>query len=72
MMMTKEYSNSEITVIWKANKCIHSGICVKILPAVYHPKDIPWVTPEHASTEDLIQQINACPSGALSYKINPK
>ncbi len=71
-MMTKEYSNGELTVIWKADKCIHSGVCVRMLPGVYHPKEQPWVTPENATTEELMQQINACPSGALSYKINAK
>ena len=71
-MMTKEYSNGEITVIWKADKCIHSGVCVKMLPNVYHPKNTPWVTPENATTAELIAQINSCPSGALSYRVNTK
>lgn len=35
--MTKEYSNGEITIIWQAEKCIHSANCVRLLPNVYHP-----------------------------------
>ncbi|HBU45480.1 MAG TPA: (4Fe-4S)-binding protein, partial [Porphyromonadaceae bacterium] len=35
-MSKKEYSNEEITIIWESEKCIHSGICVKTLPKVYH------------------------------------
>lgn len=36
-MSTREYTNGEITIIWKPEKCIHSGICVKTLPGVYNP-----------------------------------
>ncbi|GAA4271484.1 (4Fe-4S)-binding protein [Aquimarina gracilis] len=63
----KEYSNREITVVWKPGKCIHAGVCVKTLPNVYDPKAKPWITPENATTKALIDQIDRCPSGALSY-----
>ena len=66
----KEYSNDEITIVWKPKKCIHSGVCVKTLPEVYDPKAKPWITPEHATTAELMSQIDKCPSGALSYYIN--
>ena len=66
----KEYSNGEITIIWQSEKCMHSGICVKTLPAVYQPQEKPWIKPGNASTEELIQQINKCPSGALSFRYN--
>ncbi|ODT35158.1 MAG: (4Fe-4S)-binding protein [Sphingobacteriales bacterium 41-5] len=69
-MATHEYSNGELIVIWQPAKCIHSGICVKTLPQVYHPKESPWVKPENATTEELKAQINNCPSGALSYRMN--
>ena len=69
-METKSYrDNKEITVFWTPSKCKHAGICVKKLPQVYDPKARPWLKPEMASKEQLIEQINACPSGALSYKI---
>jgi len=63
----REYSNDELTVVWKPKLCIHSGECVKRLPQVYDPKVKPWIKPENASAEELKSQINACPSGALSY-----
>lgn len=59
--------NGEITVLWKPELCIHSGICVKLLPNVYHPRDRPWLRPENANTDELIAQIQECPSGALSF-----
>ena len=67
-MYTREYTNGEITIIWKPEKCIHSGICVKTLPGVYNPKDKPWIKPENAQTQELISQVAKCPSGALSIK----
>ena len=70
METVKEYTNGEVTVIWKPRLCQHAGICVKMLPQAYNPKEKPWVKPENATTDELIQQINMCPSGALSYRMN--
>lgn len=70
MNKVKEYSNGEVTVIWKPDLCIHSGICVKTLPKVYRVTERPWIKVESATTQQLIDQINKCPSGALSYRMN--
>ena len=67
-----EYSNGELTIIWQPDLCQYSGICVKTLPQVYNPKERPWVKIENATTDELIAQINKCPSGALSYRLNKK
>lgn len=67
-MKTIEYTNGEVTILWKPDKCIHSGICVKMLPQVYNPKERPWVKPNNATSEELIEQVSKCPSGALSMK----
>lgn len=69
-METHEYNTGEITILWKPQLCVHSGICVKSLPKVYNPKDRPWIKPENATTEELKEQLAKCPSGALSYKTN--
>lgn len=42
----------------------------KTLPKVYNPDASPWITIENASTEELKNQINKCPSGALSFYEN--
>ncbi len=70
--MTKEYSNGELTVIWQPDLCIHSGICVCALPMVYRPSERPWVKVENATTAELMAQIEQCPSGALSYRLEKK
>ncbi|VAV83545.1 hypothetical protein MNBD_BACTEROID02-69 [hydrothermal vent metagenome] len=66
----KEYSNGELTVIWKPKSCIHAAECVKQLPNVYNPNAKPWITINNATTDALKSQIDACPSGALTYKLN--
>jgi uncharacterized Fe-S cluster protein YjdI len=68
--ITKKYSNGEVTIVWKPRECIHSGICFRGLNDVFDPKKRPWITPEHSTTEKIIDQIKKCPSGALSYYLN--
>ncbi|WP_138433312.1 (4Fe-4S)-binding protein [Winogradskyella algicola] len=64
---TKEYSNGEVTVVWEAEKCIHSAMCVKGLPDVFQPKERPWIKIDSGTTDNIIKTVKKCPSGALSY-----
>jgi len=66
----REYSNGEITIIWKPDLCIHATCCFADLPEVFDPDKRPWVNPFGASTEAIIAQVDRCPSGALSYRRN--
>jgi len=66
----KEYTNGELTIVWKPEMCIHAAICVQTLPRVYNPAAKPWITIGDANTEELKAQINKCPSSALSYFMN--
>jgi len=68
--ITKKYTNGEVTIVWKPNQCIHSTICFKGLGKVFDPQRRPWVTPEGGTTQQIIDQIKKCPSGALSYFMN--
>ncbi len=70
METKKEYTNGEVTIVWKPRICQHSGNCARGLPQVFKPKEKPWINPEVASTEEIINQVNKCPSGALSYYLN--
>jgi uncharacterized Fe-S cluster protein YjdI len=70
METIKEYSNGEVTIVWKPELCIHSAICAKGLPHVFQPRDKPWIKQHADSTENLIARVNKCPSGALSFYIN--
>lgn len=68
METIKKYQKDNLTIMWEPKKCIHSGVCVRTLPKVYDPKGTPWINTDNASVEALKRQIDACPSGALSYK----
>lgn len=49
---------------------MHSGNCAKGLPSVFKPKEKPWIQVENASTQEIVNQVNKCPSGALSFYMN--
>ena len=63
----KAFSNREITVIWKPGVCIHSAKCVQGLGEVFNVHARPWINMDNSSSERIIQQVEQCPSGALSY-----
>ena len=68
-MTEKKYTNGEITVIWKPDLCMHSGVCVKNSPEVFRPKEKPWVKIDAESSDKIMRTVEKCPSGALSYQI---
>jgi uncharacterized Fe-S cluster protein YjdI len=66
----KEYTNGEVTGVWQPGICIHAGNCARELPEVFKPKEKPWINLDNSNTERIINQVKACPSGALSYYLN--
>jgi uncharacterized Fe-S cluster protein YjdI len=66
----KEYTNGDITVVWRSGKCIHSGNCVRTNPDVFQPKEKPWIRIDASPSEKIIEAVNNCPSGALSFYKN--
>jgi uncharacterized Fe-S cluster protein YjdI len=71
--LTRKYSNGEITIVWKPDSCMHSTICWKQntgLPSVFDPHKKPWINPNGAKTDKIIEQVKKCPSGALSFYYN--
>jgi uncharacterized Fe-S cluster protein YjdI len=73
--ITKKYTNGEVTIVWKPAMCIHSKVCWSAgtgLPEVFNPYEKPWIKPEAATTERMVEQVKKCPSGALSFYYNDK
>lgn len=64
------YSNDEITVVWKPDLCCHATFCFSELPEVFDLGVKKWINPYGASTERVIEQVKRCPSGALSFFYN--
>lgn len=69
--ITKEYTNGETTVLWQPAKCIHSAVCLRGLPKVFDLKQKPWINMDAATSEEIIDLVHHCPSGALSIKGEP-
>jgi len=69
-MTQKEYSNAEITVIWKPGLCQHSTHCWKGLINVFNPQKKPWIDITGDTSERIVAQVKKCPSEALSYIYN--
>jgi uncharacterized Fe-S cluster protein YjdI len=61
------YETDEISVSFDPNLCMHSGVCIRGLPAVFDVKRKRWIRPELATAEEVAAQIRMCPSGALQY-----
>lgn len=71
--ITKQYSNGEITVVWKPAVCIHSKVCwskATGLSEVFNPMEKPWIKVENSPSERIVEQVKKCPSGALSFYYN--
>ncbi|WP_276480413.1 (4Fe-4S)-binding protein [Paraflavitalea pollutisoli] len=66
----RQYTNNEVTVLWKPEQCIHSKVCWTHLREVFDPFKRPWVNIEGATTDKIVEQVKRCPSGALSYYMN--
>lgn len=62
------YEAPELVVTFDPTVCIHSGVCVGGLPAVFDVSRTRWVRPERAAPETVAAQVRRCPSGALQYQ----
>lgn len=50
--------------------CSHAGFCTDNLPSVFKLRTEPWIDPDGAEVEEIINTVRKCPSGALSYTID--
>ncbi len=61
------YEGQEITVLDNRGVCSHAGYCTSGLPSVWRSAVEPWIDPNGAAKDRIIETIRKCPSGALSY-----
>ncbi|MEP4090950.1 CDGSH iron-sulfur domain-containing protein [Reichenbachiella sp.] len=66
----ENYQGAKITIHDNRGICAHAGRCTDGLPAVFHLNEEPWIHPTSPSAEEIIDTINKCPSGALSYSVD--
>lgn len=66
----KNYVGKEITIHDNRKICSHAAECVNNLPSVFKFNARPWINPDAADKEQIINTIKKCPSGALGYSID--
>ena len=64
------YVGKQITIHDNRGICAHAGYCTDNLSSVFKMNEEPWIDPDSATAEDIINTIKKCPSGALSYTID--
>lgn len=59
-----------ITIHDNRGICSHAGYCSDNLNSVFRLKVEPWIDPDGATAQEVINTIKKCPSGALSYTVD--
>jgi len=62
-----DYPGAEIVVHFNKLQCSAAGECARGMPSVFRHGENPWAQPDRGDTEQLIEVIRRCPSGALRY-----
>ena len=63
------YVGKKIIIHDNRGICSHAGHCSGNLATVFKLKAEPWIDPNGAEAEKIIETIRRCPSGALSYTV---
>lgn len=66
----ESYVGKKITIHKNRAVCAHVSYCSLGLPAVFAPGKGKGIDPDAASVDEIIEVINKCPSGSLSYSID--
>jgi CDGSH-type Zn-finger protein/uncharacterized Fe-S cluster protein YjdI len=64
----RTYETESIRVHWDSARCIHTGICLRRLPAVFDTSARPWVDLSGADADSVADTVAHCPTGALRYE----
>lgn len=68
--LRKSYSGQHITIHDNRGICSHAGYCTDNLKSAFKLGEDPWIDTDGAITQEIIDTIKQCPSGALSYSID--
>ncbi len=63
------YRGSNIVIHDNRSICAHAGACTEGLPSVWRMGQEPWIDPDGAEVAAIIEIIERCPSGALTYSL---
>jgi CDGSH-type Zn-finger protein len=63
------YEGRHITIHDNRGICAHQGFCTDNSPTVFKMNEEPWIDPDGAPKDEIIETIKKCQSGALSYSV---
>ncbi len=66
----KDFVGKKIIVHDNRRICSHAAECVNNLPSVFKLNSRPWIEPDAAEVNEIVDTVRKCPSGALSYSID--
>ena len=64
------YAGKSITIFDNRAICAHAGVCTDELKDVFREDGSPWIDPDAAAAQKVMDTISRCPSGALSFALN--
>ncbi len=64
------YVGKKLTIHDNRSICAHASRCTDGMPEVWRLQQEPWIDPDGAKVADIVEVIESCPSGALSYTIS--
>jgi uncharacterized Fe-S cluster protein YjdI len=68
----RSIKNDKLVICYDPTICIHAGERVRGLPSVFSLSKKPWIDGNGASAAAIIEQVQRCPSGALTYELLEK
>lgn len=66
------FPGTKINVEWDGRLCIHVAECGQAKGELFVTGRQPWCQPDLVTLEDVIDVVERCPSGALTYESNEK
>ena len=64
---THRYPGDAVDVAWDKRLCIHVGECTRARNEIFESGRKPWCDPNLAEPADVVEVVERCPSGALTY-----
>lgn len=64
-----DYMGAGFTISDDRTVCAHAGFCTDNLAAVFKLGEEPWIDADAAEMAAIVEQVNRCPSGALSVAV---
>jgi len=64
-----QYPGEEVDVSWNQSLCIHIAECGRSQGGLFEGGRQPWCQPDVTTADDVVDVIERCPSGALTYQL---